>query len=265
MKTAPQKPFFLAAAGVAAIWIAWTALSFILKNLGFEVEYGTLGQWGDSFGALNALFGALACIAVVATFWMQRQELNNQQEQIDKNQRQQHIQQFESSFFQLLGLLRDLRKEIRYTTGQDTVTGPEALKGFHDAFLKAIGIQTFYDKKLTVEEVAAVYDKVTRTERENELGPYFRIIYTILRRISEDQLLSMDERHKYGNIVRSQLSTPEINLVGLNGLSSVSKDFKKFIVEFRLLKYVPDERQRLFFQNFYPHETLEDRDTPRTD
>ena len=250
----------LAAAAIAA-WILWAQLHHILRLLSSPISIEKLGQWGDSFGALNVLFAALACIAVVATFWTQQEGLNNQQKQIDDSRKEQNKQRFENSFFQLLELLRDLRKEVKFSrTGSTSQTGPDALKLFYRHFIQDITASTIYDEQLSEEDIATRYEQITGMDTENELGPYFRIIYTILRRTSEDKNLSDDDKIKYGNLVRSQLSTSEIALIGLNGLTKQSNDFRKYIIQFRLLKYLVDGPVRRQLEGIYPNETFDSRD-----
>ena len=46
------------------------------------------GQVGDSFGAANALFSALALAGVIVTLFMQRMELKRQREDSESNQKE---------------------------------------------------------------------------------------------------------------------------------------------------------------------------------
>jgi len=83
---------------VAALWAAWISQRFIFQWLDLEWDSALLGQLGDTFGALNALFSALAFIAVLFTLKQQRDDLNRQQEQIFRAERDQHVQRFEQAF-----------------------------------------------------------------------------------------------------------------------------------------------------------------------
>jgi len=97
-------------------------------------------------------------------------------------------------------------------------------------------------------------------QADNPLGPFFRIVYSILRRISEDVRLSSADKARYGNLVRSHLSTAEVGLIGLNALTEESNDFSKFVVEFRMLKYLPENPLFSELKRFYPAETFAPRD-----
>ncbi|EJC80390.1 hypothetical protein Rleg4DRAFT_2015 [Rhizobium leguminosarum bv. trifolii WSM2297] len=65
------------------------------------------GQWGDGFGALNALFAGLAFTGALAALFMQGHAA-------DKQNKDYHRQRFESSYFELLALLRETRREVRF-------------------------------------------------------------------------------------------------------------------------------------------------------
>lgn len=72
------------------------------------------GLFGDSFGALNALFSGLGFAGVVVTLLYQQKQLKIQQDELSSTQaelrRQSALfdqQKFDDSFFQLLGLVRD--------------------------------------------------------------------------------------------------------------------------------------------------------------
>jgi len=111
---------FIIVTGVIFVILAWGffAAQYLGAFVGGNIEQA--GQWGDTFGAINALFGGLAFSGVLATLLIQQRELTKQQEQIQSAELQQHLQRFDSTFFQLLMLLRDLRKEVRarQPTGQ---------------------------------------------------------------------------------------------------------------------------------------------------
>lgn len=253
---------FAIATIVLALWALWAFQPSVLPWLGYKWPPGTTSQWSDTFGALNALFAALAFVAVLGTLWTQRQELASQQKQIDEGLAEQHRQRFEGHFFQLLGLLRDLRKEVKFErrAPKAMVSGPDALKAAYNSFAHQLGIATMHDREPDESKIASLYEEAVHMDSENELGPYFRIIYTILRRISEDRLLSASEKISYGNLIRSQLSSSEIALVGLNGLTDASNDFRAYILEFKLLKYLPNTPIRSHLERFYPTKAFEARD-----
>ena len=60
---------------------AW-ALGAALIYLCFS-DWPTRGQFGDMFGAVNALFSSLALLGVVAAIWIQKEELELQRKELE--------------------------------------------------------------------------------------------------------------------------------------------------------------------------------------
>lgn len=71
---------FYSIIGAVFIILAWT-LSFCMLLLVFGTPK-TLGEFGDSFGAINALFSGLAFLGVIVAIVLQRQELIEQRLEI---------------------------------------------------------------------------------------------------------------------------------------------------------------------------------------
>lgn len=249
------------ASAVLSVWLAWANIGPLLTWLGYSWEFDKLGQWADSFGALNTLFGAFGFSAVIWTLWVQR-------EQIKSSEADQHRQRFDSTYFEMLKLLRETRKDVRFRHSREfqTETGlakRESLTGlraFREAWQEAI---YFIEKPgfvLNAENVSDAYTKYIHAPYESNFGPYFRLLYTILSRIDGDKFLTEEEKHKYGNLLRSQLNSYELAVTGLNGLSPVAKDFSKLIVQFHLLKYLPEGTRRKTLLECYPEQAFASRD-----
>ena len=132
-----MKQLLVISLGIGALvaWICFALFPIGVTLAGSTWQASTIGQWGDSFGALNALFSALAFVAVLYT-------LRQQQKQIDEAALDQHLQRFERTFYELLRLLREARDDVefRYSDSYDggtrekekdyaaRVTGTEAFK-----------------------------------------------------------------------------------------------------------------------------------------
>ncbi|MBZ9884079.1 putative phage abortive infection protein [Mesorhizobium sp. CA10] len=246
------------------IWIAWSLQSLFLPVIfSNPPTLSDRGQWGDSFGALNALLSALAFVGVIATLWMQ-------QRQIRDAQHDQHIQRFESSFFELIRLFREARDAVQFRYTEDysilnNVTGKnnslssglEAIRRANFEIIWRIRRNTSLNS--APDRIRDIYETSVFKRYESTTSPYFRLLYTILFRIKEDKVISAEEKRRYANLFRSQLSSHEVALAGFNGLSPVSKDLGLLIEEFRLLKYLPDEFGRSFLAGCYSSQAFADR------
>ena len=77
------------------------------------------GQWGDSFGFVTALFTGLAFAILIWTLHVQQEELALQREELRGQKEQLQKQNFESSFFQLLGQHNENVKSMVIRRGQE--------------------------------------------------------------------------------------------------------------------------------------------------
>jgi hypothetical protein len=261
----------LVGAVVIAVWVAWGLFSVPLSEIALQGKQAAdAGTWGDSFGGLNALFSALGFTAVLLTLIFQSQALQAQAADL-------HRQRFESSFFELLGLLRELRKEVRFRFSEDyrksVLEGKKSSfvsqaaynseRGDHDAIASAVREMRHWITHsgkmavdLTADELAKLYLKRVHGGNESRLGPYFRMIYTILARIRDDSFLSKEDKVRYGNLLRSQLTSHEIALLAINGLAPISANLAELLTEFRMLKYQPHGLMRRTLERMYKPEAF---------
>jgi hypothetical protein len=265
----------IVAAGLGALimWFSWALVPIVAPVLGWPWSPEPLGQWGDAFGALNALFSALAFVAVLLT-------LTQQQKQIDEAATDQHLQRFERTFYELLRLLREARGDVeyRYTDEYDggtrkkednygdRVYGTEAFKRSQFELTYWVETAEAHAGPLSTQAVADIYDQIVHDRYESSFAPYYRLLYTLLLRIKSDTKLKPEEKHRYGNLLRSQLTSHEVALCCYNGLSAVSGSFKELLSEFRIAKYLPDEFGKSVLQRHYQRTMFLGRDAmPKAD
>ncbi|OMQ42059.1 putative phage abortive infection protein [Ensifer sp. 1H6] len=251
---------------LTAILAGWFYLGPTLaaRYLAYDFDLiAASGTIGDSFGPLNALFAAFGFLAVMVTLIIQGFSIRNQQKEIGRAQADLHRQRFESSFFQLLDLMRQVRAEIVYTTTTKTkngrLVGGRALKGAYEDAKHLLIRETPIDRKLSKTEIAKLYKGHIHIRSEDGLGPYFRLIYTILRRIHQDSVLTEEEKVQYGNLLRGQLGSPEVALLVLNGLTKDSRDLSEYLNRFRIPRYLPDSSVRRSVKEFYTPTAFEPR------
>lgn len=73
----PPMPFMAMVVIMLVLWIITGAGVFWLNN-----DWMTRGQFGDMFGAANALFSSLAFGVLIYSMWLQRLELELQREEL---------------------------------------------------------------------------------------------------------------------------------------------------------------------------------------
>ncbi|MGW8203304.1 putative phage abortive infection protein [Sphingomonas bisphenolicum] len=267
----------------ALVWGAWAnhgaewAVSWTAGAN--DAQLTRAAQWGDSFGVINAFTSGLGFTVVFFTLIMQARALRDQAADL-------HRQRFESSFFELLKLMRELRQQVQFHHSHALVMdsgkgmSPDGAKKIKSrlgekktdliAFDAIIREYAYWYKKnpdrgsLQSDEkkkfIASVYDDKIHKVSESTISPYFRIIYTILYRIKSDKYLIDKEKFQYSNLLRSQLTSRELTVLALNATSNVSKDMFEHVCHFRLLKYYPESGTRQTLMSIYPAEAFMPRD-----
>jgi hypothetical protein len=88
-----QHPFVAAAAGVVTIsWISWFVLALFWGSLGpREHPMETFGQFGDTFGVVNALFTGLALVGVVYAAVLQHDQVETQRQELKQQSRDSEL------------------------------------------------------------------------------------------------------------------------------------------------------------------------------
>lgn len=189
------------------------------------------GQFGDQFGAVNALFSGLAFAGLIFTIILQkkelalqreeladtRQELSGQKQQMMQQNKTLKIQRFENTFFHMMELQQQIvndlfDKEIENkTVWEDSSTGTicrnvvvehdyQGRNLFSQKF--AYGIHETYDgdnRKVNVCGMGDVIAVSGFSQYELYNSPtlfdhYFRHLYTILKFIDKEDIPEADKR-----------------------------------------------------------------------
>lgn len=197
----------LSVIGVITAWALTFLLYFIIN------DSDERGQFGDMFGAVNALFSGLAFAGLIITLILQREELSLQRDELkqtreefeDQNKTMKR-QRFENTFFNLMSLHQDITDNIEYkysafVQGVKTVTfkGRDVFKHLYQESsdnVFGIGLQCG-DKKLLNSHYFDTFNH------------YLNFFEGILRFIDESDLLEDIERQQYAIMLRNTLSDYE--------------------------------------------------------
>ena len=240
---------------VVVLWfLSWLIITHFIKD---PTNQGT---FGDTFGAVNALFSGLAFAGLIATLLYQKEELKLQREELQqtreelKGQREEFEEQnktlkrqrFENTFFNMLSLQQEITNNLllqckifKEDIERDvTYKGREAFKGiYEDAVFEYEGIISITNTGLKHILKNNWLDGYTKIPATNRFDHYFRHLYRIFKYVDTTDLISDEERYEYACIVRSQLSDYELIMLFFNGLSDNGKEkFKPLIEKYAILK-----------------------------
>ena len=250
-------PWLLLFPGIIILWgISIIVLCRLLPDIGER------GQFGDSFGAVNALFSGFAFAGVIYAIILQKRELELQREELEATRteiRGQREQLFENSFFQLLGR----HSEILNTMA---IPGPSLSSSKRNLGTNYYSGRECFD--LMLQKLRDIYQPLEERfnagmineDRERELiykwlndkyegffpdlqpyvGHYFRHLYNIVKFVDKSAS-EVVEKKFYTDLIRAQLSSTELGLLFYHGLSDRGAEFRDLVEKYALFENIPSE------------------------
>jgi hypothetical protein len=228
-----------AVAALVGVLVLWTACGlFAWFVLGPERALGR-GEFGDMFGAVNALFTGLAFAGVIITVLMQRDELALRRTELEltrdemKEQRAQleaqavalYQQNFENTFFQLIRLLGEHSLATRTRkVGGEGVPAIQLLQRSVRQCAKAAG----HDANAALEPIRAEFRRLG-----NHMTPYFNTLLETLELIS--RATSLDQTG-YARIPRAQLTETERAVIFYYGAIFDGRHLKPLLERYHMLQ-----------------------------
>lgn len=235
-------------------WLSWQSFALLIAAVSIlTLAYGyfvyqifpgkqNAGTFGDSFGALTSLFTAFAFAGLIFTLFIQKNELSLQREEfknlvqeqkssnkILENQSQSiYRQNFETTFFNMVREFRSVSDAAAFRrNGTSEFTGQHAIENMSNVAFGRIS-------RLGEQDFDGEYLKFYK-EHINDLGPYFRMLYSIFKFVHESEI---QDKKFYTNILRAQLSSGEAQLLMINGVSPLGREkFLPLVKEYDLLKH----------------------------
>lgn len=230
--------------------LLWVVSGIVLQSL--FPELADRGQFGDSFGVVNALFAGLAFAGVICAillqmkiFELQRRQLELQEQEMQatraeiKGQKETlQKQNFENSFFQLLGMHSEIVNSMAIENKR--YSGRECFGYMLNNKLK----YAYYNPppNRTQEDLNALYEQLS-AEFQTHVGYYFRHLYNVVKFVDQHDFFGDDAEFEakkfYTNLVRAQLSSDELGLLFYNCLSDRGAKFKDLVEKYALFEDMP--------------------------
>jgi len=233
-----------------------------LEPTWIEMTGGFLGTFGDFFGGvLNPILTFGTLIALAITVLMQRVQLKEARIEANRNGVSQQLQAFETTFFNMLNLHAENARHLTFDRAVFSVETHAKLSLFH----KVVGLAVRAPKTTDLVHGRAVFAAVLKATARSDfqtqpqveayrmlqvdhndvLGHYFRHLYQILDHVDrfkiDGQLVAFEERKRYSNILRAQLSSYELAVLLLNCVEKMVDDgaFIKKVIHYQLLEHLP--------------------------
>ncbi|TNH89119.1 hypothetical protein CF138_04470 [Aeromonas hydrophila] len=232
---------------VLGLWFFYPFWSYLYKDYFYNTELSEMGVFGDSYGALNTLFSALAFTGIIASIYFQREELKATREELEatryemKYQGEQFeaqttalkLQVFENTFFNMLKLFNDIVESMAISgLGGKIITGR---RYFRQLCTNMADSQ--YRRDRVGLDCIPLYEAYY-IEAEDTIGHYNRVMYQLIELVV-NSALHEEQKVKYIEILRAQLSTYELILLSMHSSSKYGgENAKRFVEVYSLLECI---------------------------
>lgn len=263
----------LIASGV--IFLGVSIYLFMCKNgtpVSLDADSTIVSTAFNDFGSLTS--GTVGILWSLAGVFLLIASLGEQKRATDENIKSIRVQQFENTFFQLISVHYQIVNSLKIIM-QDALGRPETDETGNNiskegiscfvALAEEIG-NTYRTKK--AENVAGLSFSEICSEQlyvySAELGHYFGNFFNVLRYIHNSKDIIEDEKIKYVEILKSQLSNYELVIILYYDMIKGDTYRRKVIETYKLLENLDfetqysDYYQRILvdpelFINDYPH------------
>ena len=196
------------------------------------IEYDFWGIFGDFFGGVIGTFLTFVSVLILAKTFEQQQESTN------ANIKQQKIQRFNDSFYELLNLYKEQVKGLSFENEGKCYQGKEFFDICKDIVQKKYNRGKKQAYSSYRQEAKSIYIQFYE-ENKSKFAPYFRMLYRILEIISENKDLEDAQKDAYSKIIRAQLTESELFFLKYNAMTFYGANFIEYLNRFDILKHLP--------------------------
>jgi hypothetical protein len=249
--------FLLAVAMICVATVVFIVVQW-RKDFSDTDTYARLGQVGDFFGGvLNPLLTFLTFIGVLATIFLQREDLKETRVEVSRQADALETQlgaiakqNFEATLFQMLSLHNSNVNELRGQDGNYKPISGRAVISTYVTDLSSVygnGRAWGHDPS-DLNEWPGIYVHFWSIHR-NALGHYFRLLYNMIRFVDTKAPLSANDANgktqmEYMRIIRAQISDAELVMIFYNCCSKHGERLIQYAMKYDLFNNL--DRNLLF-------------------
>ncbi|MEJ5105631.1 putative phage abortive infection protein [Chryseobacterium sp. MYb328] len=216
-------PFYIALA--VFFIIAVLGLTYMIQNSNSNEQRGS---FGDMFGFANAMFTGLSVIGLLVTVLLQRKDINIQREELAKQTESIYVQNFESTYFQMISLYSNFINTVE----KNNVLGRKYLSLLSFSIIDSIYATKYSYGKIDLRQTRDKYYDVL-VKNSSEMEHHLRIILSIIELIDTTERIN---KMKYIRMLKANLSLDELVLIYYGCLYKDDLRIKKMIEKYPMFE-----------------------------
>ncbi|WP_058962303.1 putative phage abortive infection protein [Type-E symbiont of Plautia stali] len=240
---------FIAILGVMIISILYVLFILQIPNIFGGFDFSQSGTFGDSWGALTSFFSALGFCGVLWTLKTQNESIRRVEIESSRKEKNEAKRDFENSFFNMLNLLQVIINDMRVVNkmSKDVLAEgrgvflyfykPFRSKMLREGEYRVSQISNQNELEISAKNIGLQYSHHFNNRSQN-LSHYYRFLFNFYKFIDESDIENEDKK-KYANILRAQISNYELLMLFYNSLSENGEKFKSYFEKYEVLDNLP--------------------------
>ena len=227
---------------ILIIWLIFFVAVIVFSYADYKLmTLANFGMFGDSFNVITSLFTGLAFAGVIVSVILQtkeleatREELSGQKEQLGLQQQEMKEQNFDNKFFQMLNMFEQISKNNKNNSWYSFKLIFFKIEELND--LQAGESLEILGNPALDQTFNQLFSRLNH--KCTSLKSYCIYLYQILKYIDES---SIDNKKRYTNILRAQISTNELIILLYNavGVIPFSGDgYKELLEKYCFFEYL---------------------------
>ena len=210
------------------------------------------GQFGDSFGVVNAFLSGCAFVGLLVTIAYQQRQITSQRAEMERQAKRDAVAQFEETLYRLLALYQQSVSDVVITRSNQTYRGRDALR--HSALAACreikrngasalpLDVKARMRKGIATAEDTLLFDHLCMQNFmhiENHALVQRRMIsnFVLLLMHLERRALEGIDREPYRRLVSAQLTHVEVQYIFLVALAFANEEeLRTLLNEAEILK-----------------------------
>lgn len=247
---------------VGSLWALAGVILFYIALHDQRMDYATnqknlvIQNQNLKFQADNIALQTKMLESQIAEFKLQKEELEATRRVFEEQSKTQHLQRFESTFFQQMQVLRDIVVRMKLGDSSGSVCFDRIISAIN---AKACAINQIQPNnpdptrlEISVRDFDQLYQRLYNEDIKHHFGHYLKLFETIIEYVENEETVDNVLKTKYYKIFASQLSQSEIRLIFVHCASTHYTHFHIYeITDFHFFYNHVDFNGLPFFKALY--------------
>lgn len=216
--------------------------AYTIFILSFLETWEIRGAFGSAFGAVGSLFAGLSLIGIIYSLRLQHVELELSRVDIEAQQRESLIKQFEDKYFLLYQDLLLTAKDLSIEYNNKKFTGKRFFEGAYLTLKYSYGIDWENKNDGQLNDVMNIYNKFLHRNQHYYSSFTSKTLF-LLNYLDKQITVPFIDKHFYSKLLNNELSSFAMVLLYYHAIYKMKStpEFLKLISDYNVLEFLNQE------------------------